>query len=98
MSHPSKRKGDKAELEAARILAEHLGLPIRRKLGAGRTDDEGDLEERLESLLTDPLPERTALQEAARRFAWDQVAPDWDHAIERLASGEFARVQDGPAH
>jgi hypothetical protein len=44
MSHPSKRKGDKAELEAARILAEHLGLPIRRKLGAGRLDDEGDLE------------------------------------------------------
>lgn len=60
-------------------------------------DDEGDLEEKLESLLTDPLPERTALQEAARRFAWDQVAPDWDHAIERLARGEFARVQDGPA-
>lgn len=44
MSHPSKRKGDKAELEAAALLAEHLGLPIRRKLGAGRTDDEGDLE------------------------------------------------------
>lgn len=44
MSHPSKQKGDKAEREAAAILADHLGLPIRRKLGAGRTDDEGDME------------------------------------------------------
>ena len=44
MSHPSKRKGDKAELEAAAILTNHLGYNIRRKLGAGRTDDEGDLE------------------------------------------------------
>lgn len=44
MAHPSKAKGDKAELEAARILADQLGLPVRRKLGAGRTDDTGDLD------------------------------------------------------
>jgi hypothetical protein len=44
MTHPSKRKGDSAELEAARLLAEHTGYPVRRKLGAGRTDDCGDLD------------------------------------------------------
>ncbi len=44
MPHPSKRKGDAAELEAARLLADLTGYPVRRKLGAGRTDDEGDLE------------------------------------------------------
>ena len=44
MSHPSKRKGDNAEREAATLLADELGLPVRRKLGAGRTDDTGDLD------------------------------------------------------
>lgn len=44
MAHPSKVKGDKAELEAARILADHTGWPVRRKLGAGRQDDAGDLD------------------------------------------------------
>ncbi|MGH9187596.1 MAG: hypothetical protein ACRD0U_17565 [Acidimicrobiales bacterium] len=39
----AKRKGDSAELDAARQLAERTGWPIRRKLGAGRTDDTGDL-------------------------------------------------------
>jgi hypothetical protein len=42
--HPAKRKGDAAELEAARLLADHTGFPVRRKLGAGRTDDCGDLD------------------------------------------------------
>lgn len=44
MSTSSKRKGDKAELEIAGILADQLGVRIRRKLGAGRADDEGDIE------------------------------------------------------
>lgn len=44
MPNPAKRKGDTAELEAARELATRLGLPIRRKLGAGRLDDCGDLD------------------------------------------------------
>ena len=43
MTSPSKRKGDHAEREIARILADQLGVDVRRKLGAGRTDDEGDL-------------------------------------------------------
>lgn len=44
MTNPQKRKGDAAELEAARLLTEALGLPVRRKLGAGRSDDTGDLD------------------------------------------------------
>lgn len=44
MPHPSKAKGDRAEREAAALLADELGLPVRRKLGAGRHDDHGDLE------------------------------------------------------
>lgn len=41
MSH---HKGARAEREIAGLLADQLGYPIRRKLGAGRMDDEGDLE------------------------------------------------------
>ena len=44
MANPSKRKGDRGELEAAAICTELFGLPIRRKLGAGRKDDTGDLD------------------------------------------------------
>ena len=44
MANPQKMKGAKGELEAAALLTELLGSPIRRKLGAGRMDDEGDLE------------------------------------------------------
>lgn len=44
MSNPLKRKGDAAELEAARIIHDLLGFPARRKLGAGRLDDTGDID------------------------------------------------------
>jgi hypothetical protein len=40
----AKRKGDIAEREAAVILSDLLGLVVRRKLGAGRLDDEGDID------------------------------------------------------
>ena len=39
-----KNKGDRAEREAAELLSELLPWPVRRRLGAGRNDDEGDLE------------------------------------------------------
>lgn len=42
--HPSKRKGDKAELEVQGILRDLLGVGARRKLGAGRKDDIGDID------------------------------------------------------
>ena len=44
MANPQKAKGDRAEIEAATILTAALGLPVRRKLGAGRADDTGDLD------------------------------------------------------
>ncbi len=44
MTNSSKRKGDVAELEAARILHDLLGVPARRRLGAGRADDTGDID------------------------------------------------------
>jgi hypothetical protein len=39
----SKAKGDRAEREAAALLADVLGVPARRMLGAGRADDVGDI-------------------------------------------------------
>lgn len=44
MANANKRKGDRAERELAATLSERLNTPIRRYLGAGRTDDIGDLE------------------------------------------------------
>lgn len=47
MANPSKSKGDRAELEAVRVLTEMLpdyALPkAKRMLGAGRDEDVGDL-------------------------------------------------------
>jgi hypothetical protein len=44
MTGSSKRKGDKAELEVQGLLRDLLGVPARRKLGAGRRDDMGDID------------------------------------------------------
>lgn len=44
MANSAKQRGDRAEREAADLLAFLLGRPIRRKLGAGRADDVGDLD------------------------------------------------------
>lgn len=43
MTNSSKRKGDKAELEVQNLFCDHLGIPCRRALGAGRLDDIGDI-------------------------------------------------------
>ena len=44
MTSSSGRKGNRGELEAAAILSDLLGFKVRRKLGAGRLDDTGDLD------------------------------------------------------
>lgn len=44
MTNPNKVKGDRAEREAATLLSTLLNRTIRRKLGAGRQDDTGDLD------------------------------------------------------
>jgi len=43
MTNSSKQKGDRAELEVQNLLRDHLGIPCRRALGAGRQDDIGDI-------------------------------------------------------
>ncbi len=43
MTGRAKVKGDRAEHQAAAILAELTGWPVRRALGAGRAEDVGDL-------------------------------------------------------
>lgn len=44
MTGAAKAKGDRAERELARILSDQLGVNVRRKLGAGRADDTGDID------------------------------------------------------
>ena len=44
MTNPQKAKGDAAEREIAALLEQLLGYRVRRKLGAGRADDTGDLD------------------------------------------------------
>lgn len=44
MANSNKAKGDRAEREIAKTLSELLKRTVRRKLGAGRQDDTGDLE------------------------------------------------------
>ena len=43
MSNPSKRKGDRGELEAAKLISDATGYKVVRKLGAGRKEDTGDM-------------------------------------------------------
>lgn len=44
MTGAAKAKGDRAELEVQRLIADLTGFPARRKLGAGRADDMGDID------------------------------------------------------
>ena len=44
MTNPHKSKGDAAEREIAAAINALTGWPVRRKLGAGRADDSGDLD------------------------------------------------------
>ncbi len=44
MGNANKDKGDRAERELAHILSQLLECTVRRKLGAGRADDTGDLD------------------------------------------------------
>jgi hypothetical protein len=44
VSSRSKDKGDRAERAVEGIIRDLLGVPARRKLGAGRQDDMGDID------------------------------------------------------
>jgi hypothetical protein len=44
MTGSEKRKGDQGEREAAALIRDLTGWPARRRLGAGRADDTGDID------------------------------------------------------
>ena len=44
MTSPQQRKGSSGEREIAALINQLTGWPVRRKLGAGRADDSGDLD------------------------------------------------------
>lgn len=44
MANTAKRKGDRTELEVQSLIQNLTGWPARRKLGAGRMDDMGDID------------------------------------------------------
>lgn len=44
MTNRAKDRGDRAEREVQGLLRDLLGVPARRKLGAGRSDDMGDID------------------------------------------------------
>lgn len=44
MTGTNQRKGSRGEIEVANLIRDELGYPARRKLGAGRLDDVGDID------------------------------------------------------
>lgn len=48
----SKAKGDRAELEVQGLLRDLLGVQARRKLGAGRQDDMGDIDGLVDTVIS----------------------------------------------
>lgn len=90
MSHPSKRKGDRAELEVQRILQDELGLG-RRKLGAGRADDMGDIDG-----IPDTVIQVAAYKDIARAIR--EKLPEVEQQRQRAGatySAVFARRRGG---
>jgi Holliday junction resolvase len=97
MTNPQKRKGDAAERELAKQLEALLGFKVRRKLGAGRQDDTGDI---------DGLPDCTAqaknyadilraINQGLKDTATQQQNADTTHAVlfVRRRGGQWIAVQ-----
>ncbi len=90
MTSPSKRKGDRAELEVQAILQQELGLG-RRKLGAGRADDMGDIDG-----IPDTVIQVTARADLARGIR--EKLPEVEQQRQRAGatySAVFARRRGG---
>jgi hypothetical protein len=92
----AKRKGDRAEREAAALLSDLLGIPLRRQLGAGRLDDVGDI------LLPDCAVQVCDWQDLAQAVRIKPPAADiqainaglpFSVAMIRLRGGEYRMVQ-----
>ncbi len=90
MTSASKRKGDRAELEVQAILQQELGLG-RRKLGAGRTDDMGDIDG-----IPDTVIQCVAYKDIARAIR--EKLPEVEQQRQRAGatySAVFARRRGG---
>ena len=60
---------------------------------------EDEFVSKLRRLLLDPPPARSEVRASAARFAWQTVIHQWDEAIDRLASRDFAtREQPEPSN
>lgn len=53
-------------------------------------DSEAEFQSKLRALVAEPLHPTSSLRQSASRFAWSNVAPLWDGALNRLACGDFA--------
>lgn len=99
MAHPSKRKGDRAELEVQALLRDHLGVGARRKLGAGRKDDMGDIDGLPDTVVqvanyanvTTAVREKPLECEEQRLRAW-RAQPD---ASKTIYGATFVRLRGG---
>lgn len=95
--HPSKRKGDSAELEVQALLRDLLGVPARRKLGAGRADDMGDIEgvpDTVVSVANWPANTLRAVREKPLEcdVQGDRAGATFRATFVRLRGGEFRVV------
>jgi hypothetical protein len=66
MTGTAKRKGDTAERECAALIHDLIGEPARRKLGAGRMDDQGDIDGVLDTTIQVASRNAKGLLEAVR--------------------------------
>jgi hypothetical protein len=90
MTSSAKAKGDRAEREVEHLLADLLGAPlrIRRKLGAGRADDAGDIDG-----LPDVVVQVKSYVDIARavREALDELPRQTAHAGASIGVGFIRR-------
>lgn len=80
MTGAAKSKGDMAEREAAALISDLLGINCRRKLGAGRLDDCGDLD---------------GIADTVVQVAWWPKAGVLRAVREKPLAAEAQRVNDG---
>lgn len=100
MTNRPKAKGDAAEREIAALLADHLGVTVRRKLGVGRTDDTGDLDG-LDGVCAQVKHYKDiarAIREALAGLEAQTVNADatWGVAFVRRPGGRWIAVMDVP--
>jgi len=96
MANSSKLKGDRAELEVQAWFREHLGIPARRALGAGRKDDIGDIHGVPNTVVQVANRKDVAAAVRAKPLECErqqeQAAADFGATFLRLRGGEYRVV------